>query len=147
MIGDDFPENYQKAFTNIANHRNKLIHFFHAEIGNKSTLTTNAIASEQCVGWYYLKSLINNWKDTFSKYQDKVINLNTKMKKYHAYLSTVFDQLKDDISSEKKQGTIFKNCPSCQFESSKQSIITDNVVEYKCLVCSFEEEIIIIECP
>lgn len=32
VIGDEFPDNYQKAFASIANHRNKLVHFFHAEI-------------------------------------------------------------------------------------------------------------------
>lgn len=69
------------------------------------------------------------------------------MKKHHAYLSTVFNQIKDSIHDEKKQGVFFKSCPSCQFESCKQSKITDNVVNYKCLVCSFEEEVIIIYCP
>lgn len=147
IIGYDFQDNYQKAFLNIANHRNKVVHFFHAEVTNNAFFITSAVASEQCIGWYYLRGLINHWHETFSKYHDKVNDLNTKMKKHYTYLSAVFDQVKHNINDEKKEGAIYKKCPSCQFESSRQSKITDNVVEYKCLVCSFEEEAIVIGCP
>lgn len=140
VLGDDFPENFQESFLNIANHRNKLVHFFHDEVGKKK------IAREQCTGWFYLSRLINKWDNTFSKYQDKIAELNKKMRKYHDFLATTYEEAKSDINKEKLSGAIFKVCPSCQFEACKQSTITDNIYIYKCKVCIFEEKVIIIPC-
>jgi hypothetical protein len=94
VLGDDFPEDYQKALLEIANHRNKLVHFFHDQVGKDARSIAEKVAREQCTGWLYLSRLINKWEDTFEKYQDKVTELNGKMKKHHVFLSTVYEKIR-----------------------------------------------------
>jgi hypothetical protein len=147
VLGDDFPEDYQKALLEIANHRNKLVHFFHDQVGKDERSITEKVAREQCTGWLYLSRLIYKWENTFEKYQGKVADLNEKMKKHHVFLSTVYEKIVPDIDKEKAVGAVFKICPSCQFEACKQSEITDHIYTYKCKVCLFDERVIIVQCP
>jgi hypothetical protein len=147
IIGDEIPTECETAFNVISKHRNKLIHFFHKDLGNKPLRDTHTIAREQCFAWYHLKNLIKKWDKTFPNNQARVQYLDELMKQHHTYLQVIFTQIEHGISNEKKKGIIFKNCPSCNFESSKEQTITDNIKEYKCLVCPYSDQIIIVECP
>lgn len=146
VLGDDFPNKYKTAFEKIAQHRNKLVHFFHPEIKEKMLQIKQDIAIEECLGWYYLRLLISKWDGPFARYKKKVEELNAKMKKHRIFLKSVYEEIKPDIELAQKNGSIFKTCASCQFNASEKSTIASNVFLFKCRVCLLDEELISIPC-
>ncbi len=147
VLGEDLHKDYQDAFLQIAKHRNKLVHFFHHQVGKDTLSLEESIAREQCIGWLYLSRLIKRWDDIFIQHQDQVTTLHDKMAKHRYFLFAVYETIKPDINKEALTGVVFKDCPSCGFKAWKQSILTDNIHSYTCKVCHFAERIIIIACP
>lgn len=148
VTGDKISDDTLRCFNNLADHRNKMIHFFHeAHSDAAQEKIKETIAIEQCSGWFFLRRLFEKWDFIFSRYTEKITAINLSMKAHEVYLDTVYDRIKPEIEAARKKGSKFINCPMCKKEASEEFQRTDYIFEYKCRVCLFPHELIKIKCP
>lgn len=148
VTGEKISPETISCFKELANHRNKMIHFFHeAHRGEKKEKLLEDIAIEQCSGWFFLRRLLEKWKPIFGNYEAKIDSINSSMKEHEVYLNTVFDRIKPEIEQAKAKGAVFVPCSRCRNKSSEEFQRTQHIFEYKCRVCLFSDDIIKIACP
>lgn len=140
----------QKCFANLATHRNKMVHFYHAITNSDSTTDDiEKIVIEQCRVWIHLKQLFATWNFIFSKYANKIDNLDKEMQKANRqkYLQAKFEKLKDEINRKQKKGSIFINCPTCSYLSMLEENVSENIYKGHCWVCDKKMTLLKINCP
>lgn len=148
VTNETFSKETVDCFNGLANHRNKMIHFFHeAHAARPSDELLEQIAIEQCNGWFYLQRLLRKWNKIFGSYSERITSINQMMKVHRVYLEAVFERIKPELDAEKKQGTIFKSCSTCGYDSNQEYRLTDLLFEYKCRVCTAYTEVIKLPCP
>ena len=137
------------AFKEVANDRNKMVHFFHeAQSAEESGKLKRDIVKKQLKAWFSLHQLlITKWKDEFSPWEDKIKELDSELRKLHEFLRVVFDNLKPQIEENKKKGVLYDKCPSCGFESQELCEDENTIYEAICLVCGLTENSLNIRCP
>ncbi len=138
-----------KEFRNIANHRNKMIHFFHEfHTAKESNALRNSIVKHQLNAWYSLHKILTiRWKNEFSSWQKKIKDINDKLLKLREFLQAIYDKVKPEIDILKEKGIKFTECPSCGFEAQKHDGVPCIKYTSKCCVCEHIESILKIECP
>ncbi len=147
VSGEKISPEIASCFKELANHRNKMIHFFHEAHGGKGKeKLLEEIAVEQCNGWFFLRRLLEKWSDIFGSYDEKIQLINSSMKGHEIYLDTIFEQIKPEIEKDKAKGTIFVACKRCKRNASEEFKKTNNIFEYKCRVCLFLDELIKFSC-
>lgn len=148
VTGERIPKDATDAFNALANHRNKVMHFFH-EAYSKSAMQNviENIAIEQCNGWFYLRRLLEKWNTIFSDYGEKIDEINRKMKRHKIYLNTVYERLKPELKEEKSKGIKFTKCNRCLKPASEEIQKTEFLYLHKCRVCLYEEYSLKVPCP
>lgn len=148
IVGSGLSQAELDAFKDVAKHRNKMVHFFHeAHSEKENNKVRYGIVKEQLKAWYFLHQLLTvKWKDVFHSWNTEIAKLDTALRKLHEFLQVVFDNLSEEIKTQKQNGVHFEECPSCGFES--QTHDTDNKIIYEssCLVCGLLEKSLCIEC-
>lgn len=145
VTGDKIPPEAISCFKGLANHRNKMVHFFH-EAHSTNTSLLEEIAIEQSSGWFFLRRLLVGWNEVFGDYIEKIDLINAQMKVHDVYLKTIFKRLKPEIELAKKSGSIFRTCISCKTAASEETKLTDYLFNSKCRVCLFQEHVLKIPC-
>lgn len=137
------------AFKEVANDRNKMVHFFHeAHSVEESGKVKRNIVKKQLRAWFFLHQLlIARWRDEFLLWGEKISELDKELRKLHEFLQVVFDNLKPQIEENKKKGIRYDECPSCGFEAQELCEDENTVYEAKCLVCGLVEKGLNIHCP
>lgn len=138
-----------KSFREVTKHRNKVVHFFHeAHSDEENQEQVRLIVKQQLTAWYFLHHLMTNrWKETFNKWEDKIIAIDKKLMSLHTFLQISYDQLKPEIEKKRAVGILFKNCPSCGFKAQDTISEQKKLHTSKCLVCCLSEKAIKISCP
>ena len=137
------------AFKDVANDRNKMVHFFHeAHSEEENDKFKRDIVKKQLKAWFFLHQLlISKWKNEFSSWAGKIAELDKDLRKLHEFLQVVFDNLKSDIDAQKEKGVRYDECPSCGFEAQELGESENAIYESKCLVCGLVEKSLNIQCP
>ncbi len=137
------------ALKEVANDRNKMVHFFHAaHTEEESSKFKCDIVKKQLKAWFFLHLLLTSrWEGEFSPWSEKTTELGKKLRKLHEYLQVIFDHLKPQIEANKKKDIRYGECPSCGFESQELSQDKKTIYEAKCLVCGLVERSLNIQCP
>lgn len=147
VTGEKLPKELKDNFTQLAQHRNKMIHFYHeAHTGKKKEELIKQIAVEQCIGWSYLEKQLGNWSVIFSKYKPSIRKINRKMRGHQIYFEAIYTDKKKEIDEAKKAGTIFVNCARCKMGAAKQTQNTDYIFTHSCWVCELEEQAVKVPC-
>lgn len=138
-----------EIFQEVAFHRNKMVHFYHeAHSDLKNQQIKQDVVRTQLKAWYMLHRLITEkWKDTFKSWSNEITAIDIELRKYHDFLTVVFENQKIKIELLKKQGYIFTSCPSCGFEAKKHDDEKNTIYCSECLVCGLKEDNLQIECP
>ena len=148
VLGEELPKEAVECFNAIAQHRNRMIHFYHeAASSGAEVKLIEAIAREQCAGWFFLRRILESWNDIYTSYSERIKDLNAQMKGHRIYLQTVYEKIKPEIKSEEAKGKIYRTCPSCNFDASAESEVTEHLCEYTCKVCLYSEHLIKVACP
>lgn len=136
------------AFKEVANDRNKMIHFFHeAHSEEESGEFKRDIVKKQLKAWFFLHQLlIVKWKNEFSSWDEKITELDKKLRKLHEFLQLIFDNLNPKIEANKEKGVQYAECPSCGFAAQELCEEENTIYEAECLVCGLTEQSLNIEC-
>lgn len=149
IVQSPIHEKAVKIFKNVTNHRNQMVHFYHAShTSEERDIQTQIIIKEQLTAWYFLHELLlNQWSDIFSNHKERILEIDSKLKKLHIFLEVVYENKKEEIDSQKMKFD-FLACPACNFESAKHNKNgLDELYEAKCLVCEFSFYNYLTKCP
>ena len=146
--GENISRDSMTQFGKIADHRNRMIHFFH-EAGKKEAdgHLTEEVVKELCLCWFHLERLLSDWNDQFDEFEKEIRTVTWRMKQLRAYLQVAFDRLKPKIETAKKAGTVFRTCSGCGFDAAAVSKVSDVFFVHQCKVCGLGEAYIEIPCP
>ena len=148
VVRSGISESDLKTFSELAKHRNKMVHFFHeAHSAEEGDGLIRRIVKQQLKAWYSLHQLLTvQWEESFSSWQGDIAEVDQKLRALHEFLQVVFDSLSEDIHARRDNGSLFTDCPSCGFEAQEHSNEMKEVYEAKCLVCDFSDTCLMIEC-
>ena len=139
------PKEAQHSFSELREHRNKMVHVFHAD--SKETTIQNVVI-EQTKAWFYLHRLLTkDWKSDFDKYQVQIEELHRLVSNNQGYLKAKFDALLPDIEKGKERGVTFSRCGFCKFPALKEAPLVANLVTTDCLVCDWSSNKLSEVCP
>ncbi len=146
VAGEDIGDDAYGSFRALANHRNKMVHFFHPEMDNDEKARAQIVA-EHCRSWFHLHRLLNRWDHFFSDFRDEIARADRAMKKHRKYLSAKFKVIKPELDAARKSGNKPKACSSCGFKAAVPGTVDDQIETLRCLVCDHAETQVEIKCP
>lgn len=142
------PAGAVKAFKDIAAHRNRMVHFFHEAASDAAEEKERAkVTAELLTGWFYLLRLVQGWKEHFAEFNPQMFTIEAKMRTMRSYLKVSYDALKPQIDEIKGDGTEFRGCPNCGYESARVEPVDDAIANTSCLVCSLNDTQVKMPCP
>jgi len=149
IVGSGLSKAELEAFKGVGKHRNKMVHFFHeAQTEEESNKIKYNVVKELLRAWYFLHQLlIVKWKDEFFSWKSQIAELDRELRKLHEFLQIIFDNLKEEIEKQKKNGIRFEECPSCDFIAQAHIEDINEIYESNCLVCGLIEKSLNIKCP
>lgn len=148
LVGLSITQEAEEAFKQIAEHRNRMVHFVH-ETGRTEldAKAVTAVAIEQCRGWLHLHRLLAEWQGEFAWSPGRLERTQRLMAGHREFLSVRFDALSGEIAEAKQAGTRFRRCDVCAYEAAAITAHSPMVAAVKCLVCSTRDTLIAVECP
>ena len=149
IVQDGLSDSELEEFREIAKHRNKMVHFFHqAPTEKENDKLQRIIVKQQLKAWHRLHRLLTGqWKKIFSKWSEKISDIDASLRELREFLQVVFESLSEEIDNFRSEGFMFEQCPSCGFEAQKHNGKTKRFYESKCLVCGLIESCLKIDCP
>lgn len=142
----EIPEEAYSSFQSLANHRNRMIHFFHSGL-EKDEKAKSQIVAEHCRSWFHLHRLLVRWTDAFQEFQGEIRKADQAMKTHRKYLKAKFEALKPELETARKGGNTPERCSSCGFKSAVPHPFDDEIANFRCLVCDHSEVQVTIDCP
>jgi len=133
------------SFRVLANHRNKMIHFFHSGLDRDEKARTQIVA-EHCRAWFHLHRLLAKWIDCFQEFQSEIKKADQAMRAHRKYLKVKFEALKPELDAAKKAGNKPSTCNSCGFKSAIPHPFDDDISTHCCLVCEHSEIQLTVNC-
>ena len=142
------PKEGRRSFSDIREHRNKMVHFYHPDYADEVKNTIQSIVIEQNRAWFYLHRLLTkDWRSDFKAYQDKIADLHRLVENNRAYLQAKFDALRLSIQKGYERGVVFSRCRSCNFPAAKEKTVLGNLDVLECVVCEFTVDRLRETCP
>lgn len=146
IAGEDIADDAFNSFRALANHRNKMVHFFHADVDGDDQAKAQIVA-EHCRSWFHLHRLLNRWDTYFGDFSAEIAGADRSMKRHRKYLSAKFKAVKPDLDAVRKAGKTPKACSSCGFTAAVPDALDASITSLDCLVCDHSEIQVEIDCP
>ena len=146
VAGEDIGDDAYGTFRALANHRNKMVHFFHPEMDSDEKAKAQIVA-EHCRSWFHLHRLLNRWNTYFHDFGNEIAHADRAMKGHRKYLVAKFKALKPELDAARKAGHAPKACSACGFGAAIPDALDDQIASLRCLVCDHTETQVELECP
>jgi hypothetical protein len=146
IANDDIGDKAYNSFHALAEHRNKMIHFFHPDVDDTKEAKAQIVA-EHCRSWCCLLRLLERWDTYFHDFRSDIKQADSMMKKHREYLSAKFEALKPDLDDARKAGYMPKECSACGFDAAVPETNGNPIVPLKCWVCDHTETHFEFKCP
>lgn len=129
---DEISDDAFGSFRTMANHRNKMIHFFHADVENNGEAKAQIVAVH-CRAWFHLHRLLNRWDVYFRDFRKEIMRADRSMKTHRKYLSAKFKALKPELVASRNAGAIPQTCNGCGFKASLPETIAQQISNVRCM--------------
>lgn len=146
VAGEDIGDDAFGSFRALANHRNKMVHFFHNGLDSDEEAKAQIVA-EHCRSWFHLHRLLNRWDTYFHDFGGEIAHADRAMKGHRKYLAAKFKALKPELDAARKTGSTPKACSACGFKAAIPDDLDDQIALLRCLVCDHAETQVELECP
>ena len=146
VAGEDIGDDAYGSFRALANHRNKMVHFFHNGLDSDEKAKAQIVA-EHCRSWFHLHRLLNRWDGYFHDFGSEIAHADRAMKGHRKYLAAKFKALKPELDAARKAGSAPKACSACGFKAAIPDDLDDQIASLRCLVCDHSETQVEFECP
>lgn len=146
VAGEDIGDDAYNSFRALANHRNKMVHFFHQGLDSDERAKEQIVA-EHCRSWFHLHRLLGRWSGYFHEFGSEIARADRSMKKHRNYLAAKFKALKPELDSVRKAGGAPKACSACGFKAGIPEDLDDQITSLRCMACDHAETQVELECP
>jgi len=146
IVGEDIGDGAYASFRALANHRNKMVHFFHQGLDSDEKAKAQIVA-EHSRSWLHLHRLLKNWSAYFRDFHNDIVLANYAMKEHRKYLSTKFKTLKSELDAARTAGSVPRECIACGFKAAIPNALDDHITSLCCLVCDHVETLVALKCP
>lgn len=146
VAGEDIGDDAYGSFRALADHRNKMVHFFHNGLDSDEEAKAQIVA-EHCRSWFHLHRLLNRWDTYFHDFGSEIAHADRAMKGHRKYLAAKFKALKPELDAARKTGSTPKACSACGFKAAIPDDLDDQIALLRCLVCDHAETQVELECP
>lgn len=146
IVGEDIGGDAYASFRALANHRNKMVHFFHNGLESDEKAKAQIVA-EHCRSWFHLHCLLSRWNGYFHDFGSEIAHADRAMKGHRKYLAAKFKALKPELDAARRAGDTPKACSACGFEAAIPDALDDQIASLRCLVCDHVETQVEIDCP
>lgn len=146
VAGEDIGDDAYNNFRALANHRNKMVHFFHRGLDSDKEAKAQIVA-EHCRSWFHLHRLLNRWDGYFHDFGSEISRADRSMKGHRKYLAAKFKALKPELDAARKAGSVPKACSACGFSGVIPDNVDDQIASLRCLVCDHTETQVELEWP
>ena len=146
IAGEDIADDAFNSFRALANHRNKMVHFFHADVDGDDKAKSKIVA-EHCRSWFHLHRLLNRWDAYFDDFRAEIASADRSMKKHRKYLNAKLKALKPALDASRKAGNKPIACSACGFKAAVPEALNGQIASLRCLVCDHTETQVEINCP
>ncbi|MDR0576050.1 MAG: hypothetical protein LBI87_00550 [Candidatus Accumulibacter sp.] len=136
VAGEDIGDDAYASFRALANHRNKMVHFFHNGLESDEKAKAQIVA-EHCRSWFHLHRLLSRWSGYFHDFGSEIASADRAMLRHRKYLSAKFKVLKPELDADRKAGNISEACPACGYKALNTRT-GDRHVSELCRVCGYE---------
>lgn len=146
VAGEDIGDDAYASFRALANHRNKMVHFFHNGLESDEKAKAQIVA-EHCRSWFHLHRLLNRWNGYFHDFSGEIAHADRAMKGHRQYLAAKFKALAPELDAVRKAGGKPKACSACGFKAAIPDALDDQIASLRCLVCDHAETQVELGCP
>lgn len=146
IAGEDIGDDAYGSFRALANHRNKMVHFFHNGLDSDEKAKAQIVA-EHCRSWFHLHRLLNRWDTYFHDFGSEIAHADRAMKGHRKYLAAKFKAIKTELGAARTAGSAPKACSACGFKAAIPDDLDDQIASLRCLVCDHTETQVELECP
>ena len=146
ISGENIDDAAFSSFRAMANHRNKMVHFFHDGLESDEKVKEQIVA-EHCRSWFHLHRLLKQWGGYFHAYGKEIGRADRAMKQHRQYLKTKFKELDRDLKEIKNKGRKLGTCSVCKFKAAISDALDGKIASLRCLVCDYAETQVALECP
>lgn len=122
------------CFCALANHRNRIIHFYHGGLDGGESERVEIVA-EQARAWFYLHRLLEKWGGDFREHSARIKQADKAMHRHKSYLAEKFSLVSSEISHAGNRGALVVECPACNFCAALTFDEGEGVFQATCLVC------------
>ena len=144
VTNDKISSDMEECFNDLADHRNKMVHFYHEASNDEQA--RERIAIEQLNGWYFLQQLLTKWDFLIKEKSQIIEDIQHQMLDYKKYPEAVFNRIKPKIGKDEKNGANYRTCTSCKQRAGKETELTEYLYEYDCQICHHGEYFIKTQC-
>lgn len=137
------------CFTELAAHRNRVIHFFHnAYAANPDpTLLEQIVLQQLKAGALIVRLLKKRWVSSFAAYEEAIDNLEHSLRQHKQYLTAKFEMVKPALAEFKAGGGEIWECFLCELPAAKL-FRNDPIVKWtRCMVCDVSRNYLRVKCP
>lgn len=151
VADEPISDSAEKAFRAVADHRNRLIHFFHPVLGSKAKASElEAVVSDQYKAWHFLNELLTgSWAEHFKRHVRPLQKLNEVLLRLKDFLKAKYEALLPEIEEQIARGALFEVCSVCLFQAAKVDAIGGRPALFagRCLVCGWHRSSLHELCP
>lgn len=141
----------EKAFRAVADHRNRLIHFYHPGLGSSAKARErDLVVADQYKAWYFLYDLVtHSWAKYFRRHLARLAKLNEVMRGLEGFLKAKFESISPEIQEQTRQGANFEVCFYCRFPAAKVDAggPVPPLFTGRCMVCGSYRASLHEQCP
>ena len=146
VAGEDIGDDAYNSFRALANHRNKMVHFFHNGLDSDDKAKAQIVA-EHCRSWFHLHRLLSRWNGYFHDFATEIAHADRAMKGHRQYLAAKCKALAPELDAVRKAGGKPKACSACGFKAAIPDALDEQIASLRCLVCDHVETQVELECP
>ncbi len=146
VAGEDIGDDAYGSFRTLANHRNKMVHFFHKALDNDEKAKAQIVA-EHCRSWFHQHRLLIRWSTYFHEFRSEIARADRAMKGHRKYLSAKFKALKTELDAARKEANMPTACGACGFKAAIPDAVDHQIASLRCVVCDHTETQVALECP
>jgi hypothetical protein len=139
----------RECFSDLASHRNRLVHFFHAAYSaNPDARLLESIVIQQLrAGALLMRLLTQRWSAEFENHNDAIRELDRSLQDHRQYLEAKLQLVTPELEKYKAAGGIIWPCTYCLMDAA---MVRDYGVPLKtahCAVCNTSRSYIQVKCP
>jgi hypothetical protein len=140
------PGKSKEAFDAIRKHRNRLVHFHHAEF---TAAYIESILNQLADAWFALYRFMDQWRNLFSDHlHNRRANYNEQIMLWgnEYYSAAKLRHIQPEIDALIKEGENVHVCHTCKCKAVLIAQAEPPIFQSECLVCNNDERFMMVVC-